>query len=91
MYNMPVWIFLLQFETIGAGAIVGLDGQKRNDTSPKLENDDIPPEKLPDDNFAPDTGLTKRGNTSSFITKLIHCILQEHDIQCMFVFIVSCF
>jgi hypothetical protein len=66
MCNMPVWIFLLQDETIRSGTIIGLDGQKKHDTSPKLENDDIPPEKLPDDNFAPDTGLTKRGNTSSF-------------------------
>ena len=63
---MPIWIFLLQFNTIGSGSIVGIDGRKSEDTSPKLENDDIPPEKLPDGNYAPDTGLTKRGNTSSF-------------------------
>ncbi|KAL5014181.1 hypothetical protein ScPMuIL_008451 [Solemya velum] len=46
--QMPVWIqecddysLVYQYETVAVGKIVGLDGRKASDTSPKVENSDV--------------------------------------------------
>lgn len=56
-YNVYFW----KFETVGAGSIVGQTGRKKTDTSPHLQNENIPMVDLPNDSDSPDSGKSKRG------------------------------
>lgn len=63
-------MFFFQFETIGSGSIVGKKGQKKKDTSPNLQNDNVVKEKMPNESDSPDSGRLKRGLSKDFIRKI---------------------